>query len=169
MNSQVQVLIRWRADVERTPTHCSIIIGINLNFCLCRGVCVQSNIYVARVLHFSAFIIIIIIINMIVIIIFSVLKVVYFRQGHELYREEVRKEKPYQWKTQQMPWDKYNLRVGYGSGPGWVVGRAKKLIVRESIVQVCLLNNYIRVFTCIHTIVYMYVLHYFFFAIHVDL
>ena len=26
MNSQVQVLIRSRADVERTPTHCSIII-----------------------------------------------------------------------------------------------------------------------------------------------
>ena len=27
-------------------------------FCLCSGVCVQSNIFVARVLHFSAFIII---------------------------------------------------------------------------------------------------------------
>ena len=26
MNSQVQVLIRSRADEERTPTHCSIII-----------------------------------------------------------------------------------------------------------------------------------------------
>ena len=26
MNSQVQVLIRLRADEERTPTHCSIII-----------------------------------------------------------------------------------------------------------------------------------------------
>ena len=25
MNSQVQVLIRSRADEERTPTHCSII------------------------------------------------------------------------------------------------------------------------------------------------
>ena len=32
-------------------------IGLKLNFCWCWGVCVQSNIYVARVLHFSAFII----------------------------------------------------------------------------------------------------------------
>ena len=32
MNSQVQVLIRLRADVERTPTHCLIIIGLKLNF-----------------------------------------------------------------------------------------------------------------------------------------
>ena len=32
MNSQVQVLIRSRADEERTPTHYSIIIGLRLNF-----------------------------------------------------------------------------------------------------------------------------------------
>ena len=32
MNSQVQVLIRSRADEERTPTHCSIIIGFKAEF-----------------------------------------------------------------------------------------------------------------------------------------
>ena len=32
MNSQVQVLIRLRADEERTPTHCSIIIDLRLEF-----------------------------------------------------------------------------------------------------------------------------------------
>ena len=58
MNSQVQVLIRSRADEERTPTHCSII-DLRLSFCSCLCVCFQSNIFVARVLHFSAFIIII--------------------------------------------------------------------------------------------------------------
>ena len=58
MNSQVQVLIRSRADEERTPTHCSIIIDLRLSFCSCLCVCFQSNIFVARVLHFSAFIII---------------------------------------------------------------------------------------------------------------
>ena len=33
-----------------------IIIDLRLSFCSCRGLCVQSNIFVARVLHFSAFI-----------------------------------------------------------------------------------------------------------------
>ena len=32
MNSQVQVLIRSRADVEGMLTHCSSIIGLSLNF-----------------------------------------------------------------------------------------------------------------------------------------
>ena len=54
INSQVQVQIRLRADEERTPTHCSIIIGLRQG--LFNAVCVQSNIFVARVLHFSAFI-----------------------------------------------------------------------------------------------------------------
>ena len=54
INSQVQVQIRLRADEERTPTHCSIIIDLRQG--LFNAVCVQSNIFVARVLHFSAFI-----------------------------------------------------------------------------------------------------------------
>ena len=32
MNSQVQVLIRSRADEERTPTHCSTIIDFKTEF-----------------------------------------------------------------------------------------------------------------------------------------
>ena len=56
INSQVQVRIRSRADEERMLTHCSIIIDLRLSFCLCRDVCVQSSIFVVRVLHFSTFI-----------------------------------------------------------------------------------------------------------------
>ena len=57
INSQVQIWIR--ADEERTPTHCSIIIELRLGLFMlrCMWLCVQSNIFVVRVLHFSAFII----------------------------------------------------------------------------------------------------------------
>ena len=54
INSQVLVLIG--ADEERLPTHCSIIIDLRLGLFMLRFLCVQSNIFVARVLHFSAFI-----------------------------------------------------------------------------------------------------------------
>ena len=56
MNSQVQLRIGSLADEERTPTHCLINIDVMLSFCLSGGACVQSNISVARDLHFSAFI-----------------------------------------------------------------------------------------------------------------
>jgi bromodomain and WD repeat domain-containing protein 1/3 len=36
--------------------------------------------------------------------------VVYFHQGHELYKEEVKKQKAYQWKNQQMPRQKHTLK-----------------------------------------------------------
>ena len=36
MNSQVQVLIGSRADEERTPTHCSIIIDLRLGLFMLR-------------------------------------------------------------------------------------------------------------------------------------
>ena len=44
MNSQVQVLIRSRADKERTPTHCSIIIDLRLSF-------VRAEVYAFKVTH----------------------------------------------------------------------------------------------------------------------
>ena len=49
INSQVQVQIR--ADEERSPTHCSIMIELRLGLFML-SVCVQNNIFVARVLHF---------------------------------------------------------------------------------------------------------------------
>ena len=37
------------------------------------------------------------------------LQVVYFYQGHQLYRDAV--TEAYQWKLQLMPWEEFTLRV----------------------------------------------------------
>ena len=34
---------------------------------------------------------------------------VYFHQGHQLYIDAVKEEKPYPWKSQKMPWQRYHL------------------------------------------------------------
>ena len=44
MNSQVQVRIRSRADEERTPTHCSVMIDLRLSF-------VRAELYAFKVTH----------------------------------------------------------------------------------------------------------------------
>ena len=39
------------------------------------------------------------------------LQVVYFYQGHQLYRDAVLKTKVYPWKHQLMPWEEFVLSV----------------------------------------------------------
>ena len=56
INLQVQVQSDGKLMRKECPHVCWILIDLLAEFCLCWGVCIQSNIFVGRVLHFRAFI-----------------------------------------------------------------------------------------------------------------
>ena len=59
------------------------------------------------------------------------LQVVYFYQGHQLYRDAVFKTEVYPWKHQLMPWEEFTLRVSPVEDRKMVASKDRGNIGRE--------------------------------------